>query len=337
MKLSVCIPTHERHELLEQRCLPALLQQTRLPDEVVVADSSTGAHISEFYERWAQRFEPIKFTYVRTEGRSVMRNRWTAFSRSCGDLVFFVDDDMQLTEDATAQVQAAFEASPDVVGVGLKIYYEGSQEQPTIGGRFRAWWLGNTAGETNSISPGGRSAFGKDRVDTKPIPVQWLSGGAMCFRREALSIVGQLPGIDDFFSLRIAVSEDTVLSRQVALTGTLMLLTQPFAWHPHRLTATSTAVVADGWRRGLRDTFTRAHVLRWLARDRSAVNHEWFRSITLSYLTTMNAVLRRPFAATRWLRLFGFLYGSLLTLLIWRRIPNTPKEPMVISRKWLLL
>jgi glycosyltransferase involved in cell wall biosynthesis len=197
MKLSVCIPTHERRDLLEQRCFPSLLRQTRLPDEVVVADSSTGAHVAEFYERWAKRFQPIKFTYVRTTGRSVERNRWLAFTHSSGDLIFFVDDDMQLTENATAAVQTSFEAGPSVTGVGLKIYYEGStQERAAIGERFRVWWLGDTTSESNSISAGGRSAFGRQRVDTKPIPVQWLAGGAMCFRRESLLAVGPLPGME---------------------------------------------------------------------------------------------------------------------------------------------
>jgi GT2 family glycosyltransferase len=338
MKLSICIPTHERHALLEERCLPSLLRQARLPDEIVVADSSTGAHFSEFYERWTQRFRPIKFTYVRTEGRSVVRNRWMAFSHSSADLVFFVDDDMQLTENATAAVQAVFEAYPEVTGVGLKIYYEGPpQERSAIGKRFRIWWLGNATDETNSISPGGRSTFGKDRVDTKPIAVQWLAGGAMCFRREALLTVGPLPGIDDLFRLRISASADTVLSSQVGLCGRLMLLTQPLAWHPERRSVISIVASRGGWRRGLRDSFGRAHVLRWLARDKSAVMHEWFLSTTLEYLRTTKAVLEKPFSTASWLRLLGFFYGCLVTLVMWRRIPDTPDQAIGVNRKWLLL
>lgn len=337
MKLSVCIPTHERHALLEQRSLPSILQQKRLPDEVVVADSSAGADVSAFYERWAQRFQPIKFTYLRTERPSVVRNRWVAFSHSSGDLVFLVDDDMQLTENATAAMEAGFEAYPDVAGIGLKIYYEGSPQRPTIGERFRAWWLRDATSETNSISRGGRSAFGREPAGTNPIPVQWLAGGAMCFRREALSAVGPMPGVDELFSLRIGASDDTILSRQAGLKGRLLLLTQPLAWHPERRTATSTALTHDGWRRGLRDTFTRAHVLRWLAQDKSEVMHEWVLSSTLESLRTTKTVLERPFAAASWLRLFGFFYGGLLTLLIWRRIPDTPDGAIPVSRKALLL
>jgi len=336
MKVSVCIPTHERHALLA-RCLTSLLQQARLPDEVVVADSSTTETASEVALQWAQRFQHIKFTYVRTQGRSVMRNRWEAFFRSSGDLILFADDDIRFTEDAMAQLYTTFEVHPEIAGAGFKIYYEASPRGRPIRRHFRDWWLGNTSNPANSLSTGGLSTFGKNCVEAGAIPVQWLSGGAMCFRREALTSVGQMTGIDDLFNLRIGVSEDIVLSRQVGLTGPLMLLTQPLAWHPDRLTATSTALSTDGWRRGLRDTVGQAHALRWLACDRSAVLHDWLLLVTLNAARAAKQLLAKPFAAASWLRLLGFFYGCVVTLVVWRRIPDTPNQALEVNRKWLLL
>ena len=336
MKLSVCIPTHERHRLLEQRCLPSLLQQTRLPDEVVVADSSTGTGLPEFYQEWERRFHPISFSYVRTEGRSVVQNRWAAFSRSTGDVVLFADDDIQFSKEAIADLLSAFEThSP--AGVGMKIHYEGPTPKPTLGRRWASWWQGDARSEVHSISPGGRSSFGAGGVDGQPAQVQWLAGGAMAFCREALLAVGPLPGLNDLFRLRISSSADTVLSNQVAQRGRLLLLTQALAWHPEGRIATSTVTSSDGWRKGLADTVGVAHIFHWLARDQSAVLHVWLVSATLGWARAVRAVLRRPFSPGSWLRLSGFLYGSIVTLLIWRGIPDTPRASAVVSRKWLFL
>jgi glycosyltransferase involved in cell wall biosynthesis len=336
MRISVCIPTHERHALLD-KCLSSLLQQTRLPDEIVVADSSTGDNVMEFARKWEKAFQQVKFLYVRTGERSVVSNRWAAFSHSSGDIVFYLDDDIRLEPEGIAEVLATFEAYPDVAGVGLRVYYEGPAPQTSLGKRFRLRWLGHDSAEPYSISAGGRSTIGKDCVDAEPIPVQWMTGGGMSFCREALTAVGPLPGLDDLFKLRIGKSADTVLSGQVGLMGTLVLLTRPLLWHPERRIATSTAVSLDAWRRGLVDTVGKAHILRWLARDQSAVGGEWLRLNVLSLLETVKAVLQKPLSAASWLRLSGYLYGSVLTVLIWRRVPETPREPARLNRRWLFI
>jgi hypothetical protein len=65
--------------------------------------------------------------------------------------------------------------------------------------------------------------------------------------------------------------------------------------------------------------------------------HEWFLSTTLEYLRTTKAVLEKPFSTASWLRLLGFFYGCLVTLVMWRRIPDTPDQAIGVNRKWLLL
>lgn len=96
MKVSAIVLTYNWPEALA--CvLAGLAAQTRLPDEVIVADDGSGAATRELIERVAREF-PVPLRHVWQEDRGFRaaraRNRGIAASR--GDYVILIDGDMLL-------------------------------------------------------------------------------------------------------------------------------------------------------------------------------------------------------------------------------------------------
>ena len=96
MQVSVVVLTYNWPEALG-RVLASLAAQTRLPDEVIVADDGSGAETRELVERMARDF-PVPLRHVWQEDRGFRaaraRNRGIAASR--GDYVILLDGDMLL-------------------------------------------------------------------------------------------------------------------------------------------------------------------------------------------------------------------------------------------------
>ncbi len=97
---SVIIPTRNRKfDIL--RCLKSLKQQTLLPDQIVIIDSSD-THLNidpEFINFFnTDQFPKTDCVYLSTErGSAYQRNR--GIERATGDIFFFFDDDVALKPD----------------------------------------------------------------------------------------------------------------------------------------------------------------------------------------------------------------------------------------------
>ena len=87
----------------------------------------------------------------------------------------------------------------------------------------------------------------------------------MSFRRHVLEAIGPLHHLYTLYDARIGKAEDAILSSRARRHGRLLLIVEPCARHPAFEQATRTANPQDGYRKGLLETWGRAHVLRWLA------------------------------------------------------------------------
>src|SRR5260370_32614035 len=118
MLISVVVPTRERPQDL-QKLLASLLQQTRLPDELIVVDQSQGgeSHALAKESMGAQLWE--RCTYVHNSSiRGVSAARNVGIRASDADVVIFLDDDVVLTADFLAAMESAFVANPGYAGIG---------------------------------------------------------------------------------------------------------------------------------------------------------------------------------------------------------------------------
>lgn len=101
--VSVIVCTRNRSEDLK-KTLVSLDIQTHLPDEVIVVDSSDSMQLERFLKTYNVN---MKIRYFHTQpGLTLQRN--FGIRQSTGDLLFFFDDDVNLTPDYIEKVVATF-------------------------------------------------------------------------------------------------------------------------------------------------------------------------------------------------------------------------------------
>jgi GT2 family glycosyltransferase len=328
---SVCIPTYRRPRELAM-CLQALMQQSEPPNEIIVSDAGGDPETPEVV-RACGGGGPWTVRHCPTPRSGLPWQRWWAYQHSHGSpqsLVFFLDDDVRLAPDALATIRATYRQRPDLAGAGFAITFgdgcantsaniSADSDAPTL----RERWLGIAGARPGTITAGGLTIIqpAPKADDRRSLDVDWLSGGAMSFRRSVLDAVGPLDRLYALYDERIGVAEDSILCNRAKRHGPLLLIVGPYAWHPAIEHATRTESPTDGYLKGLLETWGRAHVLRWLARDRRASGRAWARLASLELARASKAALRHPLAPARWQRILGGLVGIQRTIRKWDRIP----------------
>jgi GT2 family glycosyltransferase len=112
MKISVLIATCNRAALL-RTCLRSLLANSRLPDEVVVADQSDGAETETLVRELAAGTGRLR--YLRLERRGKSRALNEALRASEGDLLALTDDDVEVDEHWLETIEALSTRHPQAV------------------------------------------------------------------------------------------------------------------------------------------------------------------------------------------------------------------------------
>jgi GT2 family glycosyltransferase len=326
MKISVCIATYERPGLVAV-ALASLKEQRRKPDEIVISDASRENSADGVVRDFSTMAPEIPCRLVRSERRVLPWQRWWAFSHTSGDIVLFIDDDVTLAPEALSRLEATYREHPEgVAGVGIPMTIPGTVPDAAGGSvPLRLRWLGTDAYPAGAVTPGGLTV-------ALPTPhsgggirrVEWLCGGAMSFPRRILEALGPMKNLCALYDQGVGKGEDGVLSHRALRYGDLLAIAEPLAFHPRAEEAQRTANPQDGYRRGLLETWGRAHTLRWLATDRRAWRTAWFRQISLEFGRTIVWLVRGPLQAVRWARLMGDLAGVTRSLLKWNRIPDSP-------------
>ena len=110
--LTVC--TYNRAGFLMQ-CLKYVLEQTRLPSEVVIVDASDDWEdtYNTVRDTYAEHWQAIKLVYEPAKVRSLTFQRNQALDLSQSDIIFSLDDDIYLFPDAAAIIMKAYEADVD--------------------------------------------------------------------------------------------------------------------------------------------------------------------------------------------------------------------------------
>ncbi len=109
MKLSVVVPTHGKRALVE-RALKSLVRQEGAPVfEVIVVEDGADPGLGEFARSLALPFALATFVHPKTRGRAATRNRGIA--AATGDVVVFLDGDMEVVPGFLAAHARAHESS----------------------------------------------------------------------------------------------------------------------------------------------------------------------------------------------------------------------------------
>jgi hypothetical protein len=108
LTVSVIVPTYNRADLLVE-ALTSALQQTQLPDEILVVDDGSIDTTAEVLSSYGP---PV--IAIRQENRGVAAARNLALERATGDIVMFLDSDDLLLPRCVERITEEFASRPEV-------------------------------------------------------------------------------------------------------------------------------------------------------------------------------------------------------------------------------
>jgi GT2 family glycosyltransferase len=191
LAISVIICTKNRVQDFKNTVV-SLTRQNRLPDELIVIDSSDNTAIKEFITSGDFPFESCYFhvgpglTYARNIG----------IQQSNGDLLLFFDDDVELELNYISYVEQVFlnDEHNEIGAVGGRILNESSEENTTPFSYFKRKVF-DFIRYVFLLSRLGSGRFRYSGMPTQPHAssessyIECLSGGCMAFRREVFGKV----------------------------------------------------------------------------------------------------------------------------------------------------
>lgn len=174
MTISVMIPTYRRPQDLA-RCLKALEQQTRKPEQVVVVVRDTDTDSWSFLQDYHPQGFSLEAATVKVPGVVAAMN--VGLDAARGDIIAITDDDAAPHPDWLARIEAHFLSDTciggvggrDLVYVGNELIYKGESE---VVGKLQ--WYGRVIGDHHK-------GIGAARE------VDVLKGVNMAYRRSAIA------------------------------------------------------------------------------------------------------------------------------------------------------
>lgn len=219
LKLSVCIPTYNRPTQVET-LLGNLLEQQRLPDEVVIVDASPDETTERVVRAFAERFPALVYKHS-VKGLTLQRN--CAIELATGDVVAFLDDDMLLEPEFLLTAEQIFEE--DRTGqIGGVTGVQTNLRPPRVGG---GWRLKRRLGIVETDEHGRVLACGETTHLPRPsmgelVRTEFLPGCMHIWRRQALDkfrfslfFQGYGLGEDKYFSSCVSKVYDLYVSGDI--------------------------------------------------------------------------------------------------------------------------
>jgi glycosyltransferase involved in cell wall biosynthesis len=112
-RISVCIPTCDRPDYLEN-AIQSVLQQSLSPYEVVVGNDSAGEETAQLVNRYIERGAPVR--YLRNEpSLGQAKNVDRLFQEAEGDFILLLHDDDRLLEGSLEILLSCFEDRSEIV------------------------------------------------------------------------------------------------------------------------------------------------------------------------------------------------------------------------------
>lgn len=213
--ITVIICTRNRLDDFRET-LASLLKQKRLPDELVVVDSSDTNSLEEYLKTVSL---PMALKYIHSNpGLTLQRN--IGVRGSSGDLICFFDDDTELNGNYLANVEAVFARNdPNLGAVGGRLENLFGDQPMTL--RFRIeraifgllrFVFGLDDYGSGRFRLSGMATFPHHLM--KPRYIDCLSGGLMSFRREVFQKVQFDEGLPGY-----GLMEDWSISKSVMDAG----------------------------------------------------------------------------------------------------------------------
>jgi glycosyltransferase involved in cell wall biosynthesis len=160
LSCAVGIATYKRPDILLE-CLRCVSQQTRIPDEVIIADASPDADATR--ERICRELPALpdatRFLHFQAPA-GLPQQRNAILDQTQSDVILFLDDDSLASPEYVSRVTAVFEADTEGVVAGVEgVAVEGES--------------GSAAPEA---APAPRPSLGERLRDLARLPARWVRG-----------------------------------------------------------------------------------------------------------------------------------------------------------------
>ncbi|MEA4951923.1 MAG: glycosyltransferase [Aminivibrio sp.] len=214
--ISVIIATKNRDEALRNISLPSLLRQDTSDFEVILWDASDSEKSRRVAEQYVPLFEekrvPLRYFRAPRVGSASQRN--DAVKSARGGIVFFIDDDCEVSSDGLSALEKCFEEYPECMGAGLMVFDKDAPSEKKLSfGESLKKKLYAALGyvKRRKVHPSGSNGG----LKAPPGPAEWLSGGSMAFRRDVFSSMAFNEKLQIFGGY--AMGEDVEFSHRVFL------------------------------------------------------------------------------------------------------------------------
>ncbi len=227
--ISVIVPTIGRPESLVA-LLASLAVQTRLPDEIIVADGSSTNQIQSLLDEPRWRESGLTVHTVRISPPNAVSQRQAAIAMAQGSLLLLLDDDVVLEPACIAEMLAAIVSNKDVVGI-VADFNNQQWPRPTL--LWKAYLIlvhGFSEVKVQGRVIGPLLRFGYFITPQTPAPMEWIGTCNSLILKDAYDRCG---GFSDFFLHRCTMNEDVDLGLKLARTGNLLFCPSARMAHHH--------------------------------------------------------------------------------------------------------
>lgn len=316
LSVSVIIATRNREDQLGSISLPSLARQLDVSwFEVVVWDASDNSKSKMLVEAFAAEHPGIVVRYFKAPRVGLARQRNDAVNEANGDVVFFIDDDSEVSPDGVRALAEMFAADDRVAGGCLPLDYnfpEGTK--PAILKVTGSWsWLVKAY---YAVFEPSKKASGY----YPPIPprrsrsIGYLFGCDMAFRKEILATHHFEERLQRFSNY--VICDDLIFSRVLIQEGRELRVAEA-GYVIHR--AASGGRLEFGFDTGRVEGYNAGLV--WLVST-----FPWSRGTVFPFVWARMGVfcaallscLGRPWQLNRWGRVAGYLSG--LWIFFWEEL-----------------
>ena len=213
--ISVILATKNRSQALKIHSLPTLLKQFSQNFEVIVWDASDTDASEKICTAYKIDFENrgthLHYHKAKRPGSASQRN--DAVKATRGEIIFFMDDDCEISCDGIEILQKYFDSFSWLVGAGLPMLNKVPAKKKSFIAFIvmRLFWMRNTQFK-RLISPSGSLSL--PIIDLAG-EAQWLSGGSMAYRKTVFDFIHFDERLERFGGY--AMGEDYDFSHRVFL------------------------------------------------------------------------------------------------------------------------
>lgn len=186
MSLSIIIVTYQRLADLGE-CLDSVLNQSVLPNEVVIVDNAAGCEVEQLVSAVRPRFD-VRSVAIRciknSGGNSLASGRNAGAKNVSGDIVLYLDDDVILDEKYIEEVLKVYRGFPSALGVQGYIVNSNPKYLWFKNLLGKVFFLGYLAEDDCRVFPSGGTTYPSPLNSV--LNCQWLSGANHSYNRQVL-------------------------------------------------------------------------------------------------------------------------------------------------------